>query len=162
MSLTTDPNHPDLTRYTGPEEPGPQAKVYLVLSEEERAKGFVRPLRQSYTHVGKPKPKYPLRELSDEDKKEFADQGWIFYEQYPRTDKHSLNGLESRTALGRYWTQADLDHKGCGASTHMGLALCETYARDPGFYGATYCCGCMRHLPVEEFVWDEDGERLGS
>jgi hypothetical protein len=28
----------------------PQADVYLVLSEEERAKGFVRPVRRAYWH----------------------------------------------------------------------------------------------------------------
>lgn len=28
-----------------------QQKAYVVLTEEERAKGFVRPLRQSYVHV---------------------------------------------------------------------------------------------------------------
>lgn len=50
MSLTDDPKDPRLTHYTGPEEPGPQAEVYLVLSEEERAKGFVRPFRNCYTH----------------------------------------------------------------------------------------------------------------
>lgn len=53
MSLTTDPNDPRLTHYTGPEKPGPQAEVYLVLSESERAKGFVRPVRDSYRHVGR-------------------------------------------------------------------------------------------------------------
>ena len=50
MSLTTDPNDPRLTHYTGPEKPGKQAAVYLVMSEEERAKGFVRPLRKTYIH----------------------------------------------------------------------------------------------------------------
>jgi hypothetical protein len=153
MSLTTDPNHPDLTRYTGPEEPGPQAKVYLVLSEEERAKGFIRPLRRSYTHVGKPKPKYPLTDLSAEDIKRFEKYGWVKYEKFPESED---------PAVGQYWSQKDLDDKGCGISTKMGLALCETYARDPHFYGATYCVGCSKHLPVEEFVWDEDGERVGS
>lgn len=29
-----------------------QQKDYVVLSEEERAKGFVRPVRDSYLHVG--------------------------------------------------------------------------------------------------------------
>lgn len=149
MSLTTDPNHPDLTRYTGPEEAAPQAKVYLVLSEEERAKGFVRPLRRSYTHVGKPGPKYPLVDVAESDR---PDPDWIKYEKYP----------EGSTSIGKYWTKEDLESKGCGTSTHMGLALCETYARDPKFYGATYCVGCSKHLPVEEFVWDEDGERVGS
>lgn len=46
MSLTDDPDDPRLrvTRTDG------QQDTYLVLSEEERAKGFVRPLRRSYVH----------------------------------------------------------------------------------------------------------------
>lgn len=31
-----------------------QQKGYVVLSDEERAKGFVRPVRQKYRHVGPP------------------------------------------------------------------------------------------------------------
>ena len=102
MSLTSDPNDPRLTH--GPDDtPRPQAEVYLVLSEEERAKGFVRPLRRAYVH-----------------------------------------------------------EDGCGTETTMGLALCETYARDPSFYGATYCAGCHMHRPVSEFRWSEDGAVVGS
>jgi hypothetical protein len=51
---------------------------------------------------------------------------------------------------------------GCGTVTTMGRALSETYARDPEFYGATFCAGCNKHLPVHEFVWTVDGERVGS
>lgn len=102
MGLTTDPNDPCLTHGTD-DVPVPQAECYLVLSEEERAKGFIRPLRRRYVHTG-----------------------------------------------------------GCGAVTTMGRVLCETYARDPSFYGGTYCVGCRMHRPVAEFVWDEDGERVGS
>jgi len=43
----------------------------------------------------------------------------------------------------------------------MGLPLCETYARRPGFYGATFCARCSMHRPVGrqgEFTWlDEHG-----
>lgn len=84
---------------------------YIVLCETERAKGFVRPYRDAYKHVGFP----------------------------------------STRGTG-----------GCGTVTTMGRALSETYARDPGFYGATFCCGCNRHLPVAEFVWTADGQRVGS
>jgi len=101
MSLTTDPNDPRLGHYAGPENPGPQAEAYLVLSEAERAKGFVRPVRNSYIH------------------------------------------------------------NKCGVVTTMARALCETYARDPKFYGATYCCNCSAHFPVSEFRW-EDGTVVGS
>lgn len=101
MTLTTNPNDPRLTH--GPDtEPVEQAEVYLVLSEEERAKGFVRPYRDTYIH-----------------------------------------GI-------------------CGGETRMGQALSETYARDPHFYGATYCVHCRKHLPVSEFVWSVDGEIVGT
>jgi hypothetical protein len=53
-------------------------------------------------------------------------------------------------------------HTTCGGVTTMGRALSETYARDPGFYGATFCCKCNRHLPVAEFVWTADGQVVGS
>lgn len=55
-------------------------------------------------------------------------------------------------------------HDKCGTATTMGRALAETYARDPHFYGATYCVGCGMHLPVGvngEFHW-EDGTKVGS
>lgn len=50
MTLTDDPNDPALTRGVD-EEPVPQAEKYLVLSEAERAKGFVRPVRTQYRHL---------------------------------------------------------------------------------------------------------------
>jgi hypothetical protein len=46
MGLTSDRNDPDLKR-VGPDG---QQVSYLVLSDEERAKGFVRPVRRSYLH----------------------------------------------------------------------------------------------------------------
>jgi hypothetical protein len=49
MSFTSDREDPRLT-HGSDSEPGPQAPVYLVLSEEERAKGFIRPLRRAYVH----------------------------------------------------------------------------------------------------------------
>lgn len=99
--LTTDPNDPELEHgYDTTKRP--QAKKYLVLSEEERKKGFVRPVRRSYVHLK------------------------------------------------------------CGLSTRMGQELAETYARNPKFYGATYCVHCQMHLPVQEFVWYDDGQVVGS
>lgn len=101
--LTDDPSDPDLTHGVDPEGVQvPQAGAYLVLSEEERAKGFVRPVRQSYRHTR------------------------------------------------------------CDAVTTMSQALAETYAREPGFYGATYCTSCHRHAPVSEFRWDGTDEVVGS
>ena len=101
--LTDDPRDPRLAHGANT-QPVDQAAAYLVLSEEERAKGFVRPVRRSYVH------------------------------------------------------------EACGASTTMGQALAETYARDPKFYGATYCVRCRMHRPVGphgEFHWD-DGSKVGS
>lgn len=99
-SVTSDPSDPRLT-HGADATPTPQADVYLVLSDEERAKGFVRPLRRTYVH--------------------------------------------------------DV----CGTATTMSAAIAETYARDPSFYGATYCVGCLQHRPVAEFHWD-DGQVVGS
>lgn len=82
-----------------------QQKGYVVLSEAERARGFVRPVRRSYIH------------------------------------------------------------QKCGTKTTMGQALAETYARDPGFYSGTFCCGCGTHFPVGadgEFVWDGTDEKVGT
>lgn len=94
--LTTDPeearNSP-VDPVTGMQE------VYLILSEEERAMGFVRPVRKSYMHIK------------------------------------------------------------CGTITTMSDPLAETYARNPYFYGATFCVRCHAHYPVGvtgEFVWVVD------
>lgn len=103
MSLTDDPNDRRLGHGVD-SEPRPQEDVYLVLSEEERAKGFVRPFENRYVHA---------KELG-----------------------------------------------GCGVITRMGDALSETYAREPSFYGATYCVGCSMHKRVGEqgeFYWCDSG-----
>lgn len=156
--ITTDPNDPDLTHGVDA-APVPQAAAYLVLSDEERAKGFIRPVRRACTHVGPPGPTHPTRPLTAEevaDGKEAV--GWVAFEPYPEG---------SGRGRGRYWTQAELDAvgKGCGATTTMGTAIAETYARRPSFYGATYCVHCARHLPVGEdgeFVWEGTTERVGT
>ena len=102
MGLTTDRNDPGLSsiRSDG------QQEVYLVLSDEERAKSFVRPVRRKYIHVA------------------------------------------------------------CGCETTMVQAIAETYARNPKFYGGTFCCGCGRHFNLRDangpaFLWP-DGEPVGS
>lgn len=127
---------------------------YIVLCDAERAKGFVRPLRRSYRHVGR-RPQYPVRPLDDEQQRLFGHAGYECFEAYPDGSPEAAKGT------GRFWTKAELE-SGCGTVTSMGLALCETYARDPKFYGSTFCVGCNRHLPVAEFVWSEDGARVGS
>lgn len=50
MSLTSDRNDPRIG-YGVDETPVDQAEAYLVLSEEELAKGFVRPYRDTYVHA---------------------------------------------------------------------------------------------------------------
>lgn len=73
-----------------------------------------------------------------------------------------LSEAERKKGFGRPLYRAYIHHDPeCGAVTRMGEALCETYARDPSFYGATYCCRCRLHRPVGkegEFTWiDEHG-----
>lgn len=102
MTLKNYP-HDDIDRSIEPAT-GMQ-REYYVLPEEERAKGFVRPVRQSYIH------------------------------------------------------------EKCGSKTTMGLALAETYARNPQFYSGTFCCACRAHFPVGpdgEFVWDGTTEKVGT
>lgn len=148
MGLTTDPNNPNLREinpHTG------QQQAYLVLSEEERAEGFVRPVRCSYKHVGT-RPTYPLRDLTPEEQERYSRCDYVKFEEYPES--------ESPTT-GRFWTEKQLA-SGCGTVTTMDAALAETYARDPKFYGGTFCVGCGVHLPVAEFVWEPDGSVVGS
>lgn len=151
----TDPNDPRLKNQ--PNDRLQQA--YLILPQEERDKGFVRPVRRAYTHVGAPPNTYPLRDLTDEERTRYADAGYVKFEPYPESE---------RPRMGRFWTQANLDTagKGCGVTTTMSLPLAETYARDPKFYGGTWCSGCGTHLPVAEFVWAAgqpgEGERVGT
>lgn len=147
MGLTTDPNDPRLGHGVDV-APIAQHDVYLVLSEEERAKGFVRPYCENYLHLGTPGPRFELRDLTPEQHERYEQVGYVKYEVYP----------EDVEGLGMFWTQERLDNvgKGCGVVTHMAGALSETYARAPGFYGATYCGRCSKHLPVGpsgEFVW---------
>lgn len=159
--VTDDPNDPRIKRGGADETPVPQNDAYLVLSEEERAKGFVRPVRRSYVHVGIPGPTYPLRKLTPEEHQRHDQWGYIRYEEYPQPNP------DGSSAIGRFWTQKELDivGKGCKTVTTMGHALAETYARQPGFYGATYCVACSMHRPVGavgEFIWDGTNERVGT
>jgi hypothetical protein len=155
MSLTTDPNDPRLG-HGSDDKPVPQNQVYLVLSEDERAKGFVRPYRDTYVHVGD-LPTNPLRDLTEEENHKYNEMngcGYVKFEPNPDYPERSA-------ILGRYWTQAQLDQRGCGTTTTMGRALSETYARDPSFYGSTYCVHCSMHRPVREFRWIEAGGARG-
>ncbi len=104
MGITTDHNDEGLKKIRS----DGQQENYLALSEKERAKGFVRPLRHSYKHLR------------------------------------------------------------CNTITTMGTDLAETLARDPTFYGGTYCAHCRTHFAFVKsdgsraFVWNEDGTGVGE
>jgi hypothetical protein len=102
MGITYNKDDPELSEIVI----GGQQKSYLVLNEEERQKGFIRPVRYTYRH------------------------------------------------------------EKCGTETTMGLALAETYARDPHFYTGTFCVYCGKHFPLLEnnkrtFYW-LDGQGVGE
>lgn len=127
-------------------------KDYWVLSKEERAKGFVRPVRRTYIHVG-PKPPGSLRDLTPEEAVRYEKSNYFKFEPYPESEL-------PRT--GRFWTREELNRVGgCRQRTNMALPLAETYASNPKFYGATFCATCKKHYPVAEFRW-EDGSIVGS
>lgn len=151
MGLTTDRNDPGLKQIR---QDG-QQETYLVLSDEDRAKGFVRPVRQRYKHVGC-RPKGPTRPLTDDERERYAQFGYVCFEEY---------GPEKAPVTGRFWTQEQLN-SGCGTVTTMGQAIAETYARDFRFYSATMCVHCRNHYPVGkdgEFVWiDEFGNETAE
>lgn len=143
------PEHREIDPATG------MQKGYVVLSAEERARGFVRPVRRTYRHVGI-RPKYPVRDLNEEEHQLYAGEAYVKYEEYPEGSPEKV-----RSAIGRFWTAADLN-SGCQKTTKMSLPLAETYARDPGFYDATYCAVCLTHFPLEQFVWEGTNEVVGS
>jgi hypothetical protein len=152
---TTSGEPVDVVRSNQTEKTG-QHKSYIVLCPDERAKGFVRPYRDSYKHVGI-RPTYPTVKLTTEQHERYDQFGYTVFEAYPEGSPESNGG----SSTGRYWTKADLE-SGCGSVTTMGRALSETYARQPSFYGATFCVRCNKHLPVAEFVWTADNQRVGS
>lgn len=151
--VTTDGPVPDPSRRADG-----QHVDHWVLPAAERAKGYVRPLRESYQHVGPPGPRFPLRDLSADERERYDSVGYVKFEPYPASEA---------PATGRFWTQAQLDKvgKGCGVVTRMPRACAETYARNPHYYGSTFCCGCGTYLPVGkqgEFVWTGTTERVGT
>lgn len=127
-----------------------QQQGYVVLSEEERKKGFVRPYRNTYIHVGV-RPQNPTRPLTEEEKERHGSQ-YVLFEEYPASES---------PVLGKFWTKLELE-SGCGTETVMGRSIAETYARDPKFYGGTFCCGCRGHFPLDQFIWKDTDERVGS
>ena len=162
MSLTTDPNDPRLGHGID-DEPVAQNEVYLVLSSEEISKGFVRPVRNSYVHVGKKMSYFGIHRMLDEKELiEYADKKYVAVMTLMKKEDGSFLG-------GPYVTQEAIDAwkagkrlGGCGVTTTMGQQLSETYARNPRFYGSTYCTGCRKHLDVSEFFWNNTEEPVGS
>lgn len=147
--ITTDPNDP---RVNKPTESG-QNEAYLILPqlpEEYRSKGYVRPFRDAYRHTGT-RPIHPIVPLTPDEQERYRGLDYVRREVYPGDSPIS----------GRYWTQKQLE-SGCGKVTTMSREIAETYARDPKFYGATFCVHCGRHLRVDEFTWWPDGSRVGS
>lgn len=156
MSYTTDPNDPRLG-HGSDDKPVPMNEVYLVLSEEECAKGFVRSLRRSYLHRGR----HVCGQYIPNNDGKLGGQVRVC--MLP-PDHDGTCGTVSRTFVQ---PEAARIHEkqligGCNEVTQMGLELCETYARKPDFYGSTYCVHCSKHLPVNEFVWCEDGVEVGK
>jgi hypothetical protein len=160
MSLTTDRNDPRLIRKEIDNNGKvPQNEVYLVLSNDEINKGFIRPLRQSYIHVG--------RKMNDGiellDNPYIADNGNVY------TALANIV-IDGKKLGGKYLTESELNEYndrngyigGCDTLTKMNITIAETYARDPDFYGATYCCGCQKHLPLSEFIWEGTNDIVGS
>ena len=139
------PDHREIDPKTG------MQKGYVVLSEAERAKGFVRPYRDTYTHRGVA-PRYPTRPLSAEEGERYAAFKYVLFEQYPP---------EMEPLTGKFWTERELN-SGCGSDTTMGRSIAETYARQPDFYGGTFCVHCRAHFPLDQFVWAGTSERVGS
>lgn len=85
--------------------PDGQHADHWILPDEERAKGFVRPVRRAYRHLV------------------------------------------------------------CGGVTTMPTKIAETYARDPAYYGSTFCVSCGGYFPVGaegQFVWDGDESKVGT
>jgi hypothetical protein len=152
---TTSGEPVDVVRANQTAETGQHAS-YIVLCPDERAKGFVRPYRDAYKHVGMAGPD-PQNRLTHS-----QSQPESFIELAPRSDPH--NHDEPAERIVRYWTREQIAAagKGCGTVTTMGRALSETYARQPTFYTHTFCVYCNQHLLVAEFVWTLDGARVGS
>ena len=146
-----DPQHREINPATG------MQKGYVVLCPEERAKGFVRPVRRSYKHVGV-KPRGTI---------EMLEEPYICdCKTYVAVDRFELqDGKKAGTYLTKYEVEQVKKSGcfgGCGTVTTMGQALAETYARDPKFYSGTFCCGCGTHFPVAGFTWVPDGSVVGS
>ena len=51
------------------------------------------------------------------------------------------------------------------ACSRVGVSTRGRVARQPGYYGSTFCARCACYLPVGlngEFVWLDDGKKVGA
>jgi hypothetical protein len=135
---------------------------YIVLTPEERAKGFVKPVRRSYVHTGRLVCGHELEPYADSEHYG-AGAVRICHGPVAHPGEHGFAGGHTVFIA----TAAELDrlkrtgrYKGCGVLTTMALAIAETYARKPGFYGGTFCTHCRAHFPLNEFEWEPDGEPM--
>ncbi len=152
------PVDPDAPAPNMATKPDGQHEDYWVLCAEERAKGFIRPLRSSYLHVGRRVCGKPRQEREDEFNHEFLCTGTPGHE-----GECAIWAQITIEQLGRFNRTGMLG--GCGTSTRMSTAIAETYARNPKFYGSTFCVACGAHFPVGEsgeFVWEGSNERVGT
>lgn len=152
--LTTDNTDLELSELA---EDG-QYKKHIVLSEEERSKGFIRTVRNEYEHKGREFDKTLMNKLEEpvvHSNKKYTHQVGI-----------RIDGEVKGHRLLQEDEAAQLEETGhvggCGVVTSMPKSIAETYARDPKFYGSTYCVGCKVYLPVTEFVWKNTDEKVGS
>jgi hypothetical protein len=53
-------------------------------------------------------------------------------------------------------------HKFCKKETLLSEMMAITYALDPKFNRATYCCHCLSYFPVSNFYWGEDNSDVGT
>lgn len=135
-----------------------QQRDYVILCEEERAKGFVKPVQDTYTHVGRPACGKPL-----EGNEPPAGKVAFLCNGKPGHDGPCSSWLPV-TAVQLAYFQKHSRLRGCGATTKMARTIAETYAREPSFYTGTYCFRCQEHFPVGpegEFEW-ADGSKVGA
>ena len=149
-------NHPDL-------KPDENGVGHIVFSVEE-ARNLARILNEKAIQAEKEKPT-PEADRTKRCMLSGAKETPDHREIDPRTgmqkDYVVLCPDERKKGFVRPVRRTYL-HKTCGTTTTMGLALAETYARDPGFYSGMFCCYCRAHFPLVEFVWEGTDEQVGT
>ena len=65
-------------------------------------------------------------------------------------ESYLVLGEEERAKVFVEPLRLSYKHLSCGTVTTMNRAIAETYARNPEYYGGTFCVGCGTHFPVGE------------